>query len=60
MYFKVNNVDDGMICAGVDQGGDSKVVSFDGDEYGEGGEVDGGFGEDGDDWLNRMQFAIEK
>ena len=56
----MNNVDDGMICAGVDQGGDSKVVSFDGDEYGEGGEVDGGFGKDGDDWLNRMQFAIEK
>ena len=24
--FKVNNVDDGMICAGVDQGGDSQYL----------------------------------
>ena len=31
----MNNVDDGMICAGVDQGGDSKLPTF--DAYGVGG-----------------------
>ena len=40
----MNSVDDGMICAGVDQGGDSKLASFDGDDYGEDGEVADGYG----------------
>ena len=59
--FKVNSVDDGMICAGIDQGGDSKlaVASFDGDDYGEDGEVDDGYGGGGDDWLNRMPLRLK-
>ena len=56
--FKVNSVDDGMICAGIEQGGDSKLASFDDDDYGEDGEVDEGYGGGGDDWSNRMPLQL--